>query len=105
MLISACLLLLTLGSGPSSQTALQTDDPQLETPQEQHALGSVSAYGNVPCGRLPAEHSGEVKLEGAPPSPTPPNREGPVLVELGPFIIEVTNIDEVSSTFTIERSH
>ena len=81
-----------------AQPALQGQSP----PAEQHALESVAACGNVPYGE-PVESAFDYRApEDQAQTVAPPSGDAVMLVDLGLFVEELTDIDELSSTFALE---
>jgi hypothetical protein len=89
--------------------SISAGDTQMYSPsQESSGLYQVESIAS--CSernyRIPRETQGEETGETAgsegPVFVTPPNPDGTTLVDLGLFIIEVTEINEVDNTFRIE---
>lgn len=101
-LLLMALLFASAATRPGPPAQEQGTDGDEPTPQEAHVINSVAACGQVDYGTPLTGATTGMYLNGDVFFATPPNPNGPVIVDLGLYIVEVTGIDEVTSTFTIE---
>ena len=94
---------------PGKPTFAQGELPQGNSPETKIGLQdeatkdddfhSVAACFAIPYGNLP---QGKIMDHGDKGFYLPPNPDGPTLVDLGLYIIQITDIDELDNTFKLE---
>lgn len=93
-LILAAVSFLTIGTQPTSVFADGEETP----PSQESARESVASCDNITYKVPPVP----VDVEGSEHFAIPPNSEGPVLADIGLYIEEIPEVNEIDNTFTVE---